>query len=236
MRDCIEGHMRDIIQAPEVFNLADYLLDSRVREGNGAKIALRCPDQDWTYAEVEAESNRCASLLLRQQVRVEERVLLAARDGIHFVAALFGILKVGGVVVMLNPDLDADQCSNLINYSRARVAFVEDGPTLNSMLEARMQQDESTLTTLIRFPQAPSHMAVDRHITHSVISDLTLQVIQYIDERESLSTDRYCRMMHRDDPALWLFSGGTTGRPKAIVQPHRSFYFTTECYLSLIHI
>jgi acyl-coenzyme A synthetase/AMP-(fatty) acid ligase len=35
---------------------------------------------------------------------------------------------------------------------------------------------------------------------------------------------------HRDDPAIWLFSGGTTGRPKAAVQPHRSYVNTTECY------
>ncbi len=35
---------------------------------------------------------------------------------------------------------------------------------------------------------------------------------------------------HRDDPALWLFSGGTTGRPKAAVQTHLSFANTTELY------
>src|SRR2546425_1094192 len=35
---------------------------------------------------------------------------------------------------------------------------------------------------------------------------------------------------HPDDPAIWLFSGGTTGRPKAVVQTHRSFANTTECY------
>ena len=35
---------------------------------------------------------------------------------------------------------------------------------------------------------------------------------------------------HRDDPAIWLFSGGTTGRPKAVVQPHRSYANTTELY------
>jgi len=35
---------------------------------------------------------------------------------------------------------------------------------------------------------------------------------------------------HRDDPAVWLFSGGTTGRPKAVVQTHTSFANTTECY------
>ena len=35
---------------------------------------------------------------------------------------------------------------------------------------------------------------------------------------------------HRDDPAIWLFSGGTTGRPKAAVQTHGSFANTTELY------
>ena len=32
------------------------------------------------------------------------------------------------------------------------------------------------------------------------------------------------------DPAIWLFSGGTTGRPKAAVQTHGSFANTTELY------
>jgi len=35
---------------------------------------------------------------------------------------------------------------------------------------------------------------------------------------------------HRDDAAIWLFSGGTTVRPKAVVQTHRSFANTTERY------
>jgi benzoate-CoA ligase family protein len=35
---------------------------------------------------------------------------------------------------------------------------------------------------------------------------------------------------HRDDPAIWLFTGGTTGLPKAAVQTHASFANTTRCY------
>jgi benzoate-CoA ligase family protein len=35
---------------------------------------------------------------------------------------------------------------------------------------------------------------------------------------------------HRDDSAVWLFSGGTTGRPKAVVQRHGSFAYTTIAY------
>ena len=34
----------------------------------------------------------------------------------------------------------------------------------------------------------------------------------------------------RNDPAIWLFSGGTTGVPKIVVQTHGSFVNTTERY------
>jgi benzoate-CoA ligase family protein len=33
-----------------------------------------------------------------------------------------------------------------------------------------------------------------------------------------------------DDPAIWLFSGGTTGAPKAVVQTHKSLVNTTRLY------
>lgn len=33
-----------------------------------------------------------------------------------------------------------------------------------------------------------------------------------------------------DDPVIWLFSGGTTGEPKAVVQTHRSLVNTTRLY------
>ena len=38
----------------------------------------------------------------------EQRVIIALPDGPEFVAALFGVLKIGAVVVMVNPDLKPD--------------------------------------------------------------------------------------------------------------------------------
>jgi benzoate-CoA ligase family protein len=48
----------------------------------------------------------------------------------------------------------------------------------------------------------------------------------FLDGPDELDTVR----THRDDAAIWLFSGGTTGRPKAAVQSHASFANTTELY------
>ena len=102
------------IEVPEWLNLADWLLDQRLREGLGSRVALRLPDRELTYDEVAAHSRRFANVLAGLGLRPEERVFLALPDGADFVGALFGILRAGGVVVMLNPELAPDAIAALV--------------------------------------------------------------------------------------------------------------------------
>lgn len=112
-------------QPPETFNIADYLLDARVREGRGDRVALRTTERDWTYLDVQALANRFGNLLLEAGVQPEQRVIIALRDGPEYVGALFGTLKIGAVVVMVNPFLRQDAIAHFYDYTRARVALVD---------------------------------------------------------------------------------------------------------------
>jgi benzoate-CoA ligase family protein len=186
-------------EPPETFNLADYLLVARLQEGHGESVALRTDDRDVTYAEVDRLANRAGTALRAMGVRQEERVIVALPDGPAFVATLFGVLKIGAVVVMVNPELPVDNLAAIIGYSRARVVVV-DGVGSASI---RTAIGESSHT--------PDVLELDGDAP------------QGDEELESVAT-------HRDDPAIWLFSGGTTGSPKAVVQTHRAFANTTELY------
>jgi acyl-CoA synthetase (AMP-forming)/AMP-acid ligase II len=53
-------------------------------------------------------ANRFGNLLREAGVEPEQRVLIALPDGPDFVAALFGIFKIGAVAVMVNPHLRRD--------------------------------------------------------------------------------------------------------------------------------
>ena len=77
-----------------------------------------------TYREVQALANRYANVLGSAGVAPEQRVIIALPDGPDFVAALFGILKIGAVVVMVNPELKPDAIEYFFEYSRAVVALV----------------------------------------------------------------------------------------------------------------
>src|SRR5918996_2786860 len=105
-------------------NLAAHLLDARLADGPGARIAIRTDQCGLTYAEVTQLSSRYAHVLAADDVRPEERVVVALPDGPDFVGALFGILRRGAVLVMVNPEAPADLLQFFFEYTRATAAFV----------------------------------------------------------------------------------------------------------------
>ena len=176
----------------ERLNIADRFLTDRVREGRGDRVALRGAGRPLTFTEVDQLANRFGHALLGLDVRQEERVLLALPDTAEYVGALFGILKIGAVVVMVNPGLPPDALTAVAERSRARVAIVGQGLTL----------------------PVPHLRPADPGVN---------PFLDGPDELDTVPT-------HPDDPAIWLFSGGTTGQPKVAVQTHASFANTTELY------
>jgi len=197
------------LDPPEDLNLADWLVEARVREGRGERVALRLPDRELTYRDVQRLAHRFANVLVGLGLRPEERVLLALRDGAEFVGALFGALAAGASVVMLNPDLGAEAIAGLVDYLRPRLAVV-DGRLVPVFADAldRARERLTLVTVGEAAPGLPSFEELARTVAEGFTAVRT----------------------HRDDPAVWLFSGGTTGRPKAVIQSHGSYAFTTVAY------
>jgi benzoate-CoA ligase family protein len=105
---------------------------------------------------------------------------------------------------MLNPELGQDALEVMLEYTRATVAFVHRD-------------------TRAAFDAAAARA---RHL-----KELLIVGTDGFAARLAAASDHLdCFPSHRDDAAIWLFSGGTTGRPKAVVQTHRSFVNTTELY------
>jgi benzoate-CoA ligase family protein len=191
-------------EQPVHLNIADFFLDARVREGRGDRTALVTDAGRLTYREVQVLANRYANALSSAGVAPEQRVIIALPDGPDYVAALFGILKIGAVVVMVNPELKPDAIEYFFEYSRAAVALVS------------AERADAFRAAAGRAAHAPTLLVVGGDEWGSRIGAAP-------ETWRNFPT-------HCDDAAIWLFSGGTTGRPKAAVQPHRSFVNTAQCY------
>lgn len=189
---------------PSRIGVADYFLDDRIRDGMGERTALRTSEGEVSYRELQLRSNRFANALESLGVRPEERVLVGLPDTPDFPAALFGTLKRGAVAVMVNCYLGAERMSELYEYTCARIAIVhaDHADTFRSAAHLASRPPE-----LLVVGTDEGDARIDNAASHYVNYDL-----------------------HSDDPAIWLFSGGTTGRPKGVVQSHASFVNTTERY------
>lgn len=189
---------------PVPFNIADYFLDDRIREGLGSRIALRTREGNICYAELQARANRFANAFAGAGVEPEQRVIVALPDSADFAAALFGALKCGAVAVMANPRLPVAKLRELFDYARAKAAVVH--------------ADQA----------APFRKAAGQARHAPVLHALGTQAG---DEAVAAQSPAFANFpSHPADAALWLFSGGTTGRPKGVVQSHASFANTTERY------
>src|SRR2546426_3248101 len=189
---------------PEQFNMADLFLAAGVREGRGDRPAVLTDTGTLTYREIQALANRFGHVLTQAGVEPEQRVMIALPDGAAFVGALFGTLKIGAVVVMVNPELKPEAIEYLYGYTRARV-LVAHRETVGSFRTAARGAHHLKTILVVGEPEFDERLA-----------------------RASTALDSF--PTHRDDAAIWLFSGGTTGQPKAVVQTHTSFANTTECY------
>ena len=196
---------------PETFNAADYFVDRHVREGRAAKVAIACGGQQVTYQEVAERVNRVGGALRGQLgVRAEERVLLLLLDGPEFVYAFFGAMKIGAVPLPVNTLWQSPDYQYVLNDSRARVAVVSDA--LLPLAQAIPREKLPDLEHLVVAGDAPAG---------------TRALVDLLDDGAALTE---AAATSRDDAALWLYSSGSTGSPKACVHLHHDMVVCSELF------
>jgi benzoate-CoA ligase family protein len=198
---------------PEQLNMARYFLDERVEEGRGEQLAVVDDQGRYSYRDVQAMANRVGNALAARGVGPEERVLIGLSDRVEFAACFFGVLKIGAVVTMVNPDLPDGDYLHYLEYTRAR-AFI----------------GEQALAERIRplLARSPLLRAV---IT---VGGAGGGGERWQDAIDRASPELEAYPTSRDDPSVWLFTSGSTGKPKAAVHLHHDFPYNTECYAKQI--
>lgn len=187
--------------------MADYFVFANVAAGRGGKTAIIYEDRRITYAELAENVGRVAARLVGAGLLPEQRVLVCMRDCPEFAYAWFGALKAGAVVTQVNPLLPETDYDYYLSYVKPQFAFVDDAS----------------------HPAFSAAVARSRHcgsgrnlITVGGDFDAWLEA--------PVAKNAQPWPTRKDDPAVWLFTSGTTGKSKGAVHCHFHFPFNTEVY------
>jgi benzoate-CoA ligase family protein len=199
------------IGVPRLFNATTYFVDRNLSEGRADRVAIECGEDRITYGQVAEQVNRFASALRQLGVRREERVMLLLLDGPAFAYAFFGTMRIGAVAVPVNTLLKPHDYRYLLEDSGAVVLVVSDALL---PLVQDIPRDE--------LPRLRHVVVVGRTQRGADLSwDGLLAGGSAMSETEPTT---------RDDAALWLYSSGSTGIPKACVHLHHDMVVCAELF------
>jgi benzoate-CoA ligase family protein len=196
----------------ERFNLTSWFVDRHLEEGRGDRTALVCGDQRVTYAELAALVNRTGHVLRDLGVRQEERVLLALSDGVEFVATWYAAQKIGAVTTEIYTFLPPKDIAYYLEYTRAGVVVVDD-TTIDRVREAWIELGDRPWPRVLLVVGEVDDLGEGE----ASFDALVAQASDALDPAPTAP----------DDIAIWKFTTGSTGMPKACahraVTPLRSF-------------
>ena len=210
---------------PEEFNLADYFLFDRLADGKEDKVALRFGDRSWTYAEVADRSRALARYLVDAGLRPEQRVYIVLPDLPPFAWSIFATLAAGGVVTMGNSIAPIDDLRNVLEYVRATVLITT--PQVATWLAPHFASLPD-LEVVLLVPDAATDENPEAEVPVPAMQKRCDTVSGAIAKGRELTNS--LPRVRRDDPAIWLFTSGSTGRSKAAMHSHRDFAFNTEVF------
>jgi acyl-coenzyme A synthetase/AMP-(fatty) acid ligase len=198
-----------------MLNAASVFVDASVAEGRGPRPAARCPDRVLTYADVQDLADRTARALGGLGVGREDRVVLLCHDSPEFLGAFWGAIKAGAVAVPVNTFLTADEWLYCLDDSAAPVAVVSA-----ALLEAARPAFERArlLRTVLVAGAGPRPGGGS--VAYASYDQALASAGGGIDPAPTQA----------DDPALWLYSSGSTGAPKAAIHRHRDMPACAHTY------
>jgi benzoate-CoA ligase family protein len=196
------------LQFARQFNVAVPFVDRHVEEGRGTRVAIRSVLEDVSYAQLAERVARCGNALRRLGMASGARLLMVVKDCPEFFYLFWGAIKAGIVPVPLNTLLRSDDYKFVIEDSRcSAIAFSSE---FTDEVEAAVAASE----------HRPRHiLAVEPGDGPCVIGLM----------REA-STTLTAATTSADDECFWLYSSGSTDRPKALVHCHRDMVVTSQLY------
>jgi long-chain acyl-CoA synthetase len=183
-----------------------------------------------SYAALEQLSNALATALISLGIQKGDRVALLLPNSPQLIISEFGVWKAGAIAVPMNPLYTAHELEFAMNECGAGTVIVLT-PFYEKMksIQTRTQVDrviatniKEYLSPLMRFLFTVLKEKKDGHRILLKPEDFWFEDL--LGEHPNASRPQVS--VEPGDPAIFLFSGGTTGPPKCAIGTHQTLLIT----------
>lgn len=192
------------LAAANGMNACDALLGPALALGRGGSPALIYRDAAYSYATLQALTNRFGNALIRHGIGPGDRVLFLLKDTPELVAGYLAVMKIGAVAIAFNTRGAARDLRFTIDDSDCRAIFIDP--------DFRAVYDEAVADRGGRLPLLVSCGGADEPAAPAI--GLAAFLAGQPERLESAA-------MSPDASAFWIYTSGTTGTPKAAMHCHR---------------
>ncbi|MGN6131880.1 MAG: AMP-binding protein, partial [Nocardioidaceae bacterium] len=200
------------------FNAAAYLVDRHCAGGGGERVAVR-GTETLTYAQLDRRVGDVAAALRRLGLRRDDRVLVVMSDDVPMLATVLGSFRAGVVAVPVSTMFNGVELGKILADSGARVV-VCGHEYVDAVGEALAHAPD--VEHVVLHGGAP--LAVPDHVRAHGWDEFAALGVEAPDGlRATADTDE-------DSWALWLYTSGTTGTPKAAMHRHANIRHVCETY------
>ena len=187
----------------------------------GDKEALVCGKERLTYKAVDEQSDSLARHLMQLGVKRHDRVVIFMDNCCEAVVSLYGILKAGGVFVLLNGQLKSAKLKYILGNSGARVVITNVSKA-KTVAEAVGEDKEE-----YKVIWAGSEKRIPKEFEGSSTN---------WDEAISSSEDKTIGLPRiiEVDLACLIYTSGSTGEPKGVMTTHHNMVSAARSIIQYI--
>lgn len=180
-------------------------------------VEIECMNASFTWSEIEKCAQIIASDLSGLGVGKGSHVAIYGANSINWIFTFFAIQKLGGIAVLLNPGLMAEEIVQHSQLGDIEFLCYGEGQVFDDAALSVLQGQASRIRKL--YDIRSSRQFMDRLPEYENLQGMFKQTVM------------------ADDPAVMIFSSGSTGRPKGVLLSafnllNAAYYMNAESLLT----